>query len=89
MLGINTSSPKLVIPKQRNGDEYDAEQMSDEQKAIVYNAVDTVIKFLNNAPSYKPTRATIMKSAGLSTQSHVTILREYSFNTGHGPRRSL
>jgi DNA replication protein DnaC len=55
---------KLVIPKQRNGDEYDAEQMSDEQKAIVYNAVDTVIKFLNNDPSYKPMRATIMGSAG-------------------------
>ena len=54
----------LVIPKQRNGDEYDAEQMSDEQKAIVYNAVDTVIKFLNNDPSYKPMRATIMGSAG-------------------------
>ena len=51
---------KLVIPKQRNGDEYDAEQMSDEQKAIVYNAVDTVIKFLNNDPLYKPMRVTIM-----------------------------
>ena len=55
---------KLVIPKQRNGDEYNAEQMSDEQKAIVYNAVDTVTKFLNNDPSYKPMRATIMGSAG-------------------------
>ena len=54
----------LVIPTQRNGDEYDAEQMSDEQKAIVYNAVDAVIKFLNNDPSYKPMRATIMGSAG-------------------------
>ena len=58
------SVDNLVIPKQRNGDEYDAEQMSDEQKAIVYNAVDTVIKFLNNDPSYKPMRATIMGSAG-------------------------
>ena len=36
--------------------------MSDKQKAIVYNAVDTVIKFLNNNPSYKPTRATTMGS---------------------------
>ena len=49
---------KLVIPKQRNGDEYDAEQISDEQKAMVYNVVDTVIKFLNNDPSYKPMKAT-------------------------------
>ena len=54
----------LVIPTQRNGDEYDAEQMSDKQKVIVYNAVDTVIKFLNNNPTYKPMRATIMGSTG-------------------------
>ena len=58
------SVDNLVIPKQRNGDKYDAERMSDEQKAIVYNAVDTIIKFLNNDPSYKPMRATIMGSAG-------------------------
>ena len=38
--------------------------MSDKQKAILYNAVDTVIKFLNNDPSYKPMKATIMGSAG-------------------------
>ena len=55
---------KLVLPKQRNGNKYDAEQLSDEQKAIVYIAVDTVVKFLNNDPSYKPMRATVMGSAG-------------------------
>ena len=54
----------LVIPLQTNSNEYDAEQLSDEQKTIVYNAVDTVVKFLNNDLSYKPTRATIMGSAG-------------------------
>ena len=54
----------LVIPTQTNCNEYDAEQLSDDQKTIVYNAVDTVIKFLNNDLSYKPTRATIMGSAG-------------------------
>ncbi len=43
----------LVIPTQRNGDEYDVEKMSDEQKVIVYNAVNTVIKLLNNDPTYK------------------------------------
>lgn len=55
---------KLVLPKQRNGKDYDAEELSDEQKAIVYNAVDTVVKFLNNDSCYKPMRATIMGSAG-------------------------
>jgi len=54
----------LVIPTKRNDDEYDVEKMSDEQKVIVYNAVDTVIKFLNNDPTYKPMRATIMGSGG-------------------------
>ena len=38
--------------------------MSDKQKAIVYNAMDTVIKFLNNDPSYKPMKMTIMGSTG-------------------------
>ena len=54
----------IVIPIQRNGDAYDVEKMSDEQKVIVYNAVDTVVKFLNNDPTYKPMRATIMGSGG-------------------------
>jgi len=54
----------LVIPTQINGDEYNVEKMSDEQKVIVYNAVNTVIKFLNNDPTYKPMRATIMGSGG-------------------------
>jgi len=54
----------LVIPTQGNGDEYDVEKMPDEQKVIVYNAADTVIKFLNNDSTYKPMRATIMGSGG-------------------------
>ena len=54
----------LVIPTQTNGNEYDVEQLSDEQKTIVYHAVDTVVKFPNNDLFYKPMRATIMGSAG-------------------------
>ena len=38
--------------------------MSNKQKNIVYDAVDTVMKFLNNDPDYKPLRATIMGSGG-------------------------
>ena len=38
--------------------------LSDEQKSIVYDAVDTVMKFLANDPNYKPMRATIMGSGG-------------------------
>ena len=54
----------LIIPTQSNGNAYDIEILSDEQKKIVYNAVDTVMKFLNNDPDYKPLRATIMGSGG-------------------------
>ena len=59
-----SASGKLVIPIQRNGEGYDVDQMSKEQQDIVYTAVDTIIKFLNNDPSYKPMRATIMGSGG-------------------------
>jgi len=54
----------LVIPTQKNGDAYDVEMLSDEQKSIVHDAVDTVMKFLTNDPNYKPMRATIMGSGG-------------------------
>ena len=54
----------LVIPTQRKGDAYDVEKMYGKQKVTVYKAVDTVIKFLNNDPTYKPMRATIMGIGG-------------------------
>ena len=54
----------LVIPTQRDGRPYNIETMSAEQKKIVYAAIDTTIKFLNNNPSYKPMRATVMGSGG-------------------------
>ena len=57
-------SVKLVISFQRNREGYDVDQMSKEQQDIVYTAVDTIIKFLNNDPSYKPMCATIMGSGG-------------------------
>ena len=38
--------------------------LSEEQKSIVYNAVDTVMKLLNNDPDYEALRATIMGSGG-------------------------
>ena len=70
----------LVIPMQTNGNEYDAKQMSDKQKAIVFNAVDAVIKFLNNDPCYKPTRATIMGSAGIGKSfiinTNISVVRK-------------
>ncbi len=59
-----TSIDNLIIPQQRDGTPYSVENLSSEQKQIVYGAVDTVVKFLNNDPSYKPMRATIVGSGG-------------------------
>ena len=58
-----SSVNNLVIPKLRNGKEYSVRGNS-EQEEIVYTAVDTIVKFLNNDPSYKPMRATIMGCGG-------------------------
>ena len=58
-----SSISDLVIPKRRDGSKYSVKNCP-EQKEIVYAAVDTVIKFLNNDPSYKPMRATIMGCGG-------------------------
>lgn len=55
----------LIIPTQNNGDPYDVDMLSEEQESIVYDAVDTVMKFLNNDPDYKPLKATIMGSGGI------------------------
>ena len=58
------SIDNLVIPKQKDGMPYSVDSLSSEQKQIVYGAVDTIVKFLNNDPSYKPMRATVMGSGG-------------------------
>ena len=54
----------LVISTQRTGDTYDVENMSDKQRTIVYAVVDTVIKFLNNGPKYRPMRANVIGCGG-------------------------
>ena len=59
-----TSIDNLIIPQKRDGTPYSVENLSSEQKQIVYGAVDTVVKFLNNDPSYKPIRGTIVGSGG-------------------------
>ena len=65
----SSSRNDLVIPKQTNGKIYCVDG-SDEQEKIVYTVLDTIIKFLNNDPSYKPLRATVMGCGGAG-KSHV------------------
>ena len=64
------SVDELTIPRQKDGSSYDVHNLSKEQQNIVYTAVDTVLKFLTNDPSYKPMRATIMGPGGTG-KSHV------------------
>ena len=54
----------LVIPTQRNGDAHDVGTLLDEQKSIMCDAMDTVMKFLANDPNCKTMRATAMGSGG-------------------------
>jgi len=59
-----TSDDDLNIPTQSNGKPYTIEALSEEQQDIVIRSVDTIIKFLNNDPSYTPFRATVMGGGG-------------------------
>lgn len=58
-----TDEENVIIPKQKNGEDYSVDQSS-QQSEIVYRAVETIIKFLNNDPTYRPMRATVMGCGG-------------------------
>ena len=55
---------QLVIPTHRDGTHYSVDTLWNKQKTTVYTAVGTVAKILNNDPTYKSTRATVMSSGG-------------------------
>ena len=75
-----SSDSNLIIPKRKDGTKYSVEH-SPQQKEIVHAAVDTIIKFLNNDPSYKPMRATVMGCGGTG--------KSYIINTIIGMVRTL
>ena len=52
------------LPKLKDGTPYKLSLCSKEQRQIICAAVDTVIKFLTNSPSYRPLRATVMGCGG-------------------------
>ena len=64
-----SSVNNLVIPTQKDGTPYSVKG-SPQQEEIVYTAVDTIIKFLDNDPSYRPMRATVMGCGGTG-KSHI------------------
>ncbi len=55
---------KLSIPTKKNGDPYRLQYLNSEQQDIVICAMEAVIKFLTNDPTYKLLRATIMSCGG-------------------------
>ena len=63
------SATNLIIPRQKDGTIYSV-CGSPEQEEIVYTAIDTITKFLNNDPSYKPMRATVLGCGGTG-KSHI------------------
>lgn len=75
-----SSSENLIIPKRKDGSLYSVDN-APEQRKIVYAAVDTIVKFLNNDPTYKPMRATVMGCGGTG--------KSYIINTIIGMVRSM
>ncbi len=75
-----TSVDNIVIPKTKDHKRYSVKG-EPQQEEIVYTAVDTIIKFLQNDPSYKPMRATIMGCGGTG--------KSYIINTIIGMVREL
>ena len=53
-----------ILPQLRDGSPYNLSLCSSEQRQIICAAVDTIIKFLTNSPSYRPLRATVMGCGG-------------------------
>ena len=73
----------LHIPLKNDGtSEYLLEDLNEEQQAVVICAMDTVIKFLNNDPEYKPFRATVVGCGGTGKSfiinTLISIIRKYT-----------
>ena len=57
------SEDDLIIPRHTNGNIYSADD-SEQQSEIVYKAAETMIKFLNNDPTYTPMPAIVIGCGG-------------------------
>lgn len=55
---------QLEIPTRSNGEDYNIDILSVEQRIIVLATIDTIVKFLTNDDDYKPLRATIIGMGG-------------------------
>ena len=60
----DVKSNKLLIPKKKDDSEYDLEDLNHEQRIVVICALEAMMKFLHNDPTYKPLHATIIGFGG-------------------------
>ena len=54
----------LIIPLKKDGSTYELEDLNEEQQIVVLCAMEAIIKFLTNDPTYVPLRATIIGCGG-------------------------
>ena len=72
----------LLIPTRGIDEEYSLIDLNPEQQMIVISALESVVKFLTNDPTYKPLRATVIGCGGTG-KSHIvntliTLVRKYT-----------
>ena len=72
----------LLIPTRGIDEEYSLTDLNPEQQMIVISALEPVVKFLTNDPTYKPLRATVIGCGGTG-KSHIvntliTLVRKYT-----------
>ena len=65
---------KLIIPKKKDGSDYRLEDLNEEQQTVVICAVEAIVKFLTNDPTYQPLRATVVGCGGTGKSFIVNTL---------------
>jgi hypothetical protein len=75
-------STHIHVPQKKNKSDYILEDLNFEQQSVVICALDAVIKFVNNDPTYEPLRATVVGCGGTGKSfiinTLVSILRKYT-----------
>ena len=80
--GTASHTKALHVPKKKDGTSYKLDDLNTEQQAIVICAMEAIIKFLTNDPTYKPLRATVMGCGGTGKSfiinTLISIVRNYT-----------
>ncbi len=64
----------LKIPMTKNGEEYSINSLASEQKKVVLDVIDTIIKFLWNQESYIPFHATVVSCGGTGKSNIINTI---------------